>query len=246
MVQELRKELRNLSDPKKARFFAGFFKTGKGEYAEGDIFLGITVPDARKIARKYRNLAMINIRDLLKSKIHEERFVALEILVMQYEAGTRATSAKIAQFYLQNAKSINNWDLVDTSAQYILGDYLYRFRQHPYKLEFVRMLSDRALEKLARSGNLWARRIAIVATHAFIKNNCFAETLHIAKRLIRDDQDLIHKAVGWMLREVGKRDQAAEEQFLKKYYKIMPRTMLRYAIEKFPENRRKIYLNGKI
>lgn len=231
-LKELQKELLNESDPDKARVLQGFFKTGVGEYGEGDIFLGVTVPVSRKIAIKYKNLNLPDVRKLLKSEIHEERLTALLILVHNFKEGDESEKKKIFNFYLKNIRFVNNWDLVDLSADKIVGAYLSDMK-------------DRGvLYKLAKSKNLWERRIAIVATFNFIKNDEFKDTLKTAKILLEDNHDLIHKAVGWMLREVGKRSSETEDQFLKKHYKKMPRTMLRYAIEKFPEKRRREYLNG--
>ena len=234
MIKELRKELKKFADPKKAKFLERNFKNGKGEYAEGDIFLGISVPVARRIAIKNSNISLKEVSYLLKSKIHEERFIALEILVHKFDkSDSDIEKENIYEFYLSNTAKINNWDLVDTSAEYILGDYLSN--------------KDKSvLYNLAKSSNLWERRIAIISTFHFIKNSKFKDTLKISELLLKDKHDLIHKAVGWMLREVGKRDKNVLEDFLSKYYNQMPRTMLRYAIEKFPENIRKQYLKGEI
>jgi len=226
-LSELKEELRFKANPEKAKLLQGFFKTGKGEYGEGDIFLGVVVPESRKIAKKYADLALADVEKLLHSKIHEERLTALLILVDKFHAGKE--QKKIYNFYLQNTKYINNWDLVDLSAHKIVGAYLTD-------------KSKSILIKLARSRNLWERRIAVIATFSFIKDNRFKESLKIAKILLNDEHDLIQKAVGWMLREVGKRDLKTEESFLREYCKKMPRTMLRYAIEKFPERKRKRFL----
>ena len=237
MLKQLRKDLRKLANPKKANILQSFFKTGKGEYGEGDIFLGITVPEQRKVAVRYNlpagkveTLDFRNIQKLLNSKIHEERLVALLILVEQYKKVDEANKNKIFDFYLKNTKRINNWDLVDLSAPKIVGRHL--------------LDKDRSiLYKFARSANLWERRIAILATFWFINKLQFSDALKIGEILIKDKHDLIHKAVGWMLREIGKRNQKVEEDFLKKFYKIMPRTMLRYAIERFSEDKRKFFLD---
>jgi 3-methyladenine DNA glycosylase AlkD len=229
MHNSITRDLNKLRNPPKAKILAGFFKTGKGQYGEGDIFLGITVPDQRKIAKKYLSLSFVNLQKLLASKIHEYRLVALLILVEQYQKASDQDKSKIVKFYLKNSKNINNWDLVDLSAPKILGEYL----------------SDKdksILYKFAKAKNLWQKRIAIVATFSFIRKNNFDETLKIAEILLNDNHDLIHKAVGWMLREVGKKDLKVLEKFLQKHYKKMPRTMLRYAIEKFEEGERKKYL----
>lgn len=237
-LQELKSDLRKSSNLEKAKILKGFFKTGKGEYGEGDIFLGVSVPETRKIAKKHFNLEFEEIKQLLNSKIHEERLAALLLLVYNYEKHIEKRK-EIFDFYLNNVKYINNWDLVDLSAPNIAGHFLYYFgnRYPAYKI---------LLTNLANSSNLWERRIAIISTFYFIKNHRFDETLALAKLLLKDKHDLIHKAVGWMLREIGKRDIKVLETFLNKNYKNMPRIMLRYAIEKFPENKRKKYLNGRI
>ena len=232
-LAKLKKELRSLANPEKAKVYQRFFKTGKGHYGEGDIFLGITVPEQRKIAKKfYKNLTLQDIQKLLSSKIHEERFTALEALNFMYEKNV-SERKNIFDFYLDNTSRINNWDLVDTSAPYILGEYLFNRNKS-------------ILLKLSKSQNLWEKRISIIATFYFIKHSRFEETLKIAEILMNDKHDLIHKAVGWMLREVGNKNLFVEENFLKKHYKKMPRTMLRYAIEKFDDEKRKMYLRGKI
>ncbi|MFH1682998.1 MAG: DNA alkylation repair protein [Candidatus Woesearchaeota archaeon] len=223
-------DLQRLANPKQAQLLQGFFKTGKGQYGEGDIFLGIKVPEQRKVAKKYLDLSLKDLQSLLSSKIHEYRLTALFILVDQYKKADPKKKKVIFDFYLKNTKNINNWDLVDLSAPNIVGEYL---------LENDRKI----LYKLAKSDLLWERRIAVLATFYFIKNNQFEDSLKIAEILLQDKHDLIHKAVGWMLREIGKRNQAVEERFLKKYYHLMPRTMLRYAIERFEEKKRKAYLN---
>ena len=223
----LKKELKAKARPKKAKILQRFFKTGPGEYGEGDIFLGIVVSDIRGAAKKYSSLKIEEAARLLHSKIHEERLTALLIMVNKFQAGE--DKEKIYNLYFKNTKYINNWDLVDLSADKIIGAYL---SGKPKSI----------LYKLARSESIWERRISIMATFNFIKNNKFKETLKIAKILLNDEHDLIHKAVGWMLREIGKRDLKAEERFLKKYYKKMPRIMLRYAIERFTEKKRKQYL----
>lgn len=232
ILAEVRKEIRSKANPQKAEVLQGFFKTGKGEYGEGDIFLGFVVPESRKIAIKFKTLSLTDIEVLLQSKIHEERLIALLILVLKFSKEEKGQK-DIYNFYLNSTKYINNWDLVDLSAEKIIGPYLLNKNKS-------------ALYKLARSKNIWERRISILSTFHFIKNNSFDDTLKIADILIMDKHDLIQKAVGWMLREVGKRDLGVEEEFLKLNYKKMPRTMLRYSIEKFPENKRKAYLSGEI
>ncbi len=232
-LNQVREEIKKEMSPEKARFLQKYFKTGKGEYGQGDIFRGISVPVCRQIAQKYF-LSLNEIRQLLKSKIHEERFIALEALTFIYENSKDVKEQeKIYNFYLNNTSFINNWDLVDTSADHIIGSHLFD--------------KDKSiLYKLAKSKNLWERRIAIISTYHFIKNNHFKDTLKIAEILLKDKHDLIHKAVGWMLREAGKKDKSLLIKFLNKHYKSMPRTMLRYAIEKFPEKERKMYLRGEV
>jgi len=228
-LNQLKQDLHQFKNPDKAKVHARFFKTGKGEYGEGDKFLRIKVPDQRKVSKKYKNLSLNDLQKLLHSKIHEYRLTALFILVIQYQKADENQKAKIVNFYLKNTKNVNNWDLVDSSAHYILGEWLID--------------KDKSiLYTFAKSENLWERRIAMMTTYYFIKQKQFEDTLKIAEILLKDKHDLIHKAVGWMLREIGNRDQATEEKFLKKFYKKMPRTMLRYAIEKFEENKRQSYL----
>jgi len=227
---EIKKELKNFSSKKQAKVLSSFFKTGKGQYGEGDKFLGIKVPILRKIAKKYFNCTMKDIKKLLSSKFHEERLLALFLLTYKYKTGDDPAKGKIFNVYLKNTKFINNWDLVDLSAEHIVGDFLFSRKKD-------------ILFSLAKSKNIWERRIAILATFCFIKKGKYKETFKIAKTLLNDRHDLIHKAVGWMLREVGKRcSLKAEESFLKKYHKKMPRTMLRYTIERFPEKRKQIYM----
>lgn len=228
-LNQLKSELSKLANKKQAAILADFFKTGQGEYGAGDIFLGIKVPVQRSVAKKFSNLSLADLQNLLKSKIHENRLVALLILLKQYNQAGEAKRKKLVEFYLKNTKNINNWDLVDLSCHYILGDYL---------LDKPR----RILYKLAKSKNLWEKRIAIISTFAFIRKNEFSDTLKISEILLKDQHDLIHKASGWMLREVGKRDQTVLENFLRQHCKTMPRTMLRYAIEKLSEKKRKFYL----
>jgi 3-methyladenine DNA glycosylase AlkD len=227
---QVKKVLEKLTDPKQAAILQRFFKTGQGEYGEGDVFLGIKVPKQRGLVKKYKDLPLVEVLNLLKSKIHEHRLVALLILVEKFRKADEKEQKKIFDLYVKNTKHINNWDLVDLSAPNIVGAFL---------LNKPRTI----LNQLVTSKILWERRIAVLSTFAFIKNNEFADTLKIAEVLVNDEHDLIHKAVGWMLREVGKRDQAKEEQFLKKHAEKMPRTMLRYAIEKFSQTKRKYYLH---
>jgi len=210
-----------------------FFKTGPGEYAEGDIFLGVTVPVLRKLAGQFKDIELRSAVELLRSSIHEERLLALLILILKYRSSSEKDREKIYRIYLENTRYINNWDLVDVTAKHIVGDYL-------------RDKDKSVLYKLARSALLWDRRIAILATFNFIENNQFEETIKISELLLCDRHDLIHKAVGWMLREVGKRSLKTEENFLKIHHRSMPRTMLRYAIERFPEPKRRKYLNNMV
>lgn len=236
-LDSLRAELKNLSNKKKAKVLQGFFKTRNGEYGMGSIFLGVAVPMQRKIIKKYFNLSLKEIQELLNSKIHEERLSALLILVNNYNKNP-AKRKEIFDFYLDNASHVNNWDLVDLSSHHIVGHFLHHSGE-----EYPACKS--LLANLAKSENLWERRISIISTFHFIKNNQFNDALSISKLLLKDKHDLIHKAVGWMLREIGKRDLKAEENFLKLHYKEMPRTMLRYAIERFPEKKRRAYLKGE-
>ncbi len=230
-LKELRKELKKEANKEQAATLQRFFKTGKGEYGEGDKFYGIKVPVQRKIAKNHRDLSLKEIQELLISPVHEERLVSLFILVDQYTKGNDSTKEKLFRFYLKNTQKINNWDLVDLSAPKIVGAHLLN--------------RDKGiLFRLAESPGLWEKRISILSTYTFIKNKHFETTFHISEILLNDDHDLIHKGVGWMLREVGNQNLQEEEKFLKKHYKQMPRTMLRYAIEKFPEKRRKAYLQG--
>lgn len=230
LIQE---EIQRLANFKKAKILQGFFKTAKGEYGEGDIFLGLTVPQSRQIARNYENLPIKKVAELLHSKIHEERLIALIILVYKFQKASKEQKKEIFNCYLRNTKFINNWDLVDLSARDIIGGFLF---DKPRNI----------LYKLAVSKNIWERRIAIIATYFFIQKGEFKNTIKISELLLKDKHDLIHKAVGWMLREVGKKDQKILVDFLQKHYKIMPRTMLRYAIEKFPFDVRRSYIEGKI
>ena len=227
----LKRELAQAADPERARNLAWFFKTGEGQYGEGDKFIGITVPAQRAIVKKYHHLKLDEIGKLLASRIHEHRFTGLSILVAQYEAGDAATKQKVFDFYLNHARCINNWDLVDTSAPYIVGEHLV-------------LRSRRVLYRLAKSPDLWERRIAMVATAAFIRRGDLQDTFGIATRLLGDEHDLIHKGIGWMLREAGKQSRTEMIDFLQRNYSRMPRTALRYAIERLPEVQRKRALRG--
>ena len=230
-LREFRKRIKAESNKQQAKSLQWFFKTGVGEYGEGDVFAGIKMPVQRIIAKEFKNLNFDAIRELIDSKIHEERMIGLLILQGKYEQGDE--KEKVFKFYIRNRKGINNWDLVDISAPKIVGEHL---------LERDKKL----LYEFARSKNLWERRIAILSTFTFIRAGKFGTTFKISDILLDDNHDLIHKAVGWMLREIGKKNLNAEEKFLKPRYKKMPRTMLRYAIEKFPEVKRKKYLLSKI
>ncbi len=232
-AKEIQNSIRTNADPDIAKISQRFFKTGKGEYAAGDLFLGIKVPVLRRIAKQYKNIPEAVAFDILHSEFHEERLFAIFLLVDQYKRGNLKQKESIFKNYLKNTKYINNWDLVDSSAHYIVGAHLENKKRT-------------ILYKLAESKLLWERRIAVIATFCFIRKNDFKDTLKLASQLMNDEEDLIHKAVGWMLREVGKRDLLAEDTFLIKNYKNMPRTMLRYAIEKFPEEQRQAYLKGII
>jgi len=232
-TRDVRKSLKKLGNPEHAEVSQRFFKTGPGEYGEGDIFIGVRVPVLRKLASEFIDLPVSEVEILLRSPIHEERLLAILLFVHIFKKGDGDIKKKIYDLYLESTEFINNWDLVDTSAEHIIGAYLLDKNKRP-------------LYHLAKSKNLWNRRIAIMATFHFVKHHEFSETLKISHMLLFDRRDLIHKATGWMLREIGKRDLRTEEIFLKEHYKKMPRTMLRYAIEKFPEKKRQRYLKGSI
>jgi 3-methyladenine DNA glycosylase AlkD len=225
--------LRQRADQSRVPWLQRFFKTGPGEYAEGDVFIGVTVPDLRRVCRECRGATIPDILVLLGSAVHEERLLALLLLVEMFRRGTEELKREIYRLYLANTKFINNWDLVDSSAPHIVGAWLFARSRAP-------------LRRLARSSSLWERRIAIIATQFFIRNGDLEETFRIADLLLQDHHDLIHKAVGWMLREAGNRNPTAERSYLETRYPRMPRTMLRYAIEKFPEAERRRYLAGAI
>ena len=236
MLSSLKQDLKSLANKEKAILLQRFFKTGKGEYGEGVIFLGIIVPEQRKVAKKYINLSLNDLQVLLNSKIHEERLISLFILVDKYKKAEKENNEKqkqeIFNFYIKNAKNINNWDLVDLSAPNIVGNYLLKKDDKEKQI----------LYKLAKSDNLWEKRISILATFMFIKNNQFQDSINLAEILLKDKHDLIHKAVGWMLRELGKRNEKLLINFLNKHKKEMPRTMLRYSIEKFSNEKRKFFM----
>lgn len=228
-AKDAAKALQKLASPEVAATSARFFKTGPGEYGEGDQFIGVRVPAVRKVAREFKDLSFLELEILLKSPMHEERLLALLILVLRVDRATTEQRQEIFEFYMANRGQVNNWDLVDSSAPAIVGGY-YRDR------------SRKPLQKLARSSSLWERRIAIIATQHFIRLNDHADTLALCRLLLQDKEDLIHKATGWMLREVGARDRAALEGFLQEHAAVMPRTMLRYAIEHLTSEERQSYL----
>lgn len=227
---KLIEDLNSLANPDKARILSRFFKTGKGDYGEGDIFLGVSVPATRSIARRYLHLSFMEIDEMLVSRIHEHRLAALLVLVEKFRKSDELEKTKIYEFYLKNTGNVNNWDLVDLSADKIVGTHLLDKNKD-------------ILYKLAKSESVWERRIAIIATFAFIKNGKFDDALKISELLLRDSHDLIQKAVGWMLREIGKRNQESEEGFLREHYRKMPRTMLRYAIERFDKKKKEVYMS---
>ena len=229
-----RGEIRALANKQIAKNSLRFFKTGKGEYGHGDLFLGVKVPKIRLIAKKHTDTSITEMKKLICSKYHEERLLGLIILVNKYSKNKdRKTRNQLYKIYVSSFKYINNWDLVDVTCPHVIGKHL--------------MDKDRSiLYSWAKSDDLWAKRIAIVSTHWFIRKNDLQDTFKIAEMLLNDEHDLIHKAAGWMLREAGKKDLEKEEIFLKKHYKTMPRTMLRYAIERFPEPKRQRYLKGNI
>lgn len=232
-LAQLRADLRAAVDPAKAKFLPRFFKAGPGEYGEGDQFIGVVVPEQRIIAKRHRDLSLSDLANLLASQIHEERLTALLILILQMKRATPEVQDQLAEFYLKHKDRVNNWDLVDLSARDVLGPYYKRHDPAP-------------LIELAGSPSLWDRRIAMITTFYFIRQRQYELALTIAELLLNDSQDLIQKAVGWMLREIGNRDLEVEERFLTGRYKTMPRTMLRYAIEKFDPDRRVMYLQGEI
>jgi 3-methyladenine DNA glycosylase AlkD len=231
-AREARKQLQALASTEAAKSAARFFKTGPGQYGEGDVFIGIKVPTLRTMSRTFRTLPLAEIEGLLRSPIHEERHLALLILVLQVAKCDDEQRRAAFDLYLRNTQWINNWDLVDCSAPQVVGGYLLNRSRKP-------------LLELAKSSSLWERRIAIVSTQHFIRHDDLGETLTISRQLLKDKEDLIHKATGWMLREVGKKNQAVLEGFLDRHGPAMPRTMLRYAIERFTPARRQAYLNAK-
>lgn len=238
ILEELRKEIEKVADKTRAQQLMRYFKTGKGGYSAGDVFVGLTVPQSRIIAKQFSTLSLSDVDQLLNSGIHEERLIALFVLTSQYEKGDKESRTKLYHFYLAHTHGINNWDLVDASAHKILGEYVAVY--------CTTQEARDVLHALATSDNLWEKRIAIIATFAFLKRKNSILSLEIAEILLHDSHDLIHKAVGWTLREVGKQVCREElEEFLVKHYHTMPRTTLRYAIEHFPEEKRKRYLKGE-
>ncbi|WP_069649785.1 DNA alkylation repair protein [Caloranaerobacter ferrireducens] len=232
-VKAIKNELSKYIDEEKAKYLPNFFKAFPGGYGEGDKFIGVAVPNQRKIAKKFKDLSLNEIQKLLNEDIHEYRLTALFILVHKFEKSDNTGKKEIVDFYIKNINRVNNWDLVDSTAYKILGPYLID--------------KDKALlYDFAKTDHLWKQRISIVTTYYFIKNGEYEDTLKISKLLLDHKHDLIHKAVGWMLREIGNRDKEVEVEFLKRYYKKMPRTMLRYAIEKFDKEERNKYLKGEI
>lgn len=231
-LEKIKDELEQLGNPSHAAVLQRFFKTGPGEYGEGDMFRGIKMPELRKLAKTYSWMECGDVEKLLTSKHHEDRMLALLILEGKYRKADDHLKKKIYTLYLKNTRFINSWDLVDVTVHHIVGAYLMDREK-------------KLLYRLAQSKMLWERRIAVMATFYFIRHGRFNDTLKIAEILLNDPHDLIHKAVGWMLREIGKRNLAAEEQFLRKQYHKMPRTMLRYAVERFPEVKRRAYLDGR-
>ena len=229
----MRRRLAGLADPRVARQAQSYFKTGPGEYGEGDVFRGLRAREMHRTSREFVELPLGETARLLDSRFHEDRALALLILVLRFETGDEPERRAIYELYVRKLDRVNSWDLVDTSADHIVGGWLAGRSRAP-------------LAAWARSDELWERRVAIIATFHFIRSGEHEPTLHIARLLLQDSEDLIHKAVGWMLREVGNRDRDAEERFLKRHYEKMPRTMLRYAIERFPAGRRRAYLEGRI
>ena len=233
--EEAIRELKKIAEPGYAKSLQWFFKTGPGQYGEGDVFLGVRMPKIRVVAKQFRDLSFAEVEKLSQHRLHEVRMCGLVILSLKYPRANESEREKIYRLYRKLARDgyVNNWDLVDVTCNRIVGAHLERRKR-------------KDLYTLARSKNLWEQRIAIVSSGYFIRNNEFEDTLKISDMLLDHPHDLIHKAVGWMLREVGKKDQAAEEAFLREHYRDMPRTMLRYAIEKFPEGKRQAYLRGEI
>lgn len=236
LFSDLKVKINQIANPIYAEKAKTFFKTSPGQYGAGDQFIGIRNPDLRNLAKEYSNLQFDSITKLINSPIHEERLLGLLILIQQYKKANLDTKKKLYRYYVSSFKQVNNWDLVDLSSPNIVGDFL-----------FLQPKANREILKIwAKSKHLWTRRIAIISTLHFIRNGCFSDSLELAQILLQDEEDLIHKAVGWMLREVGKRDLNLLQKFLASNYRKMPRTMLRYSIEKFPQEVRQDYLNGTI
>ena len=236
MVTNIKSALKDLSIAEKAAFFPRFFKAGKGEYAEGDQFIGVTVPDQRKVAKEFwKNISLIELSELLSSKIHEHRHCALLMLVAKFEkAKDREYKEEIVTFYLNNKKHVNNWDLVDNSCYKILGSYCFENND------------DTILQKLSEEDNLWSKRMAVISTLYHVKRGEFGLMKELVLKNLYHEHDLIHKANGWLLREMGEKNEAELYGFLKLHYKKMPRTCLRYAIEKLDEGVRQDFLKGRI
>jgi len=240
MLNELKSKLFSYANSEKAKLLQRFFKTGKGEYGEGDVFIGVMVPQTREVVKEFWNkISFKEIQELLNSKVHEERLCGILILVKKYQKFKKEKNfleqKKIFEFYLKNFNRINNWDLVDLSSPNIVGDFVF------FNPEFKKIIFE-----FVQSENLWKKRIAVLSTFYFIREKDFEEAFEFAKILLKDKHDLIHKAVGWMLREIGKRDEKKLEKFLEEHHKKMPRTMLRYAIEKFDDDKRKIFLKNNL
>lgn len=233
MIAQMKQALRDVASESDAVFLQRFFKTGKGEYGHGDRFLGVRVPATRKLVRQFSHVTIDDTVELLQSAWHEERLLALLLMVRQYAKGNADARGRLYAAYLRHTRYINNWDLVDSSAEYIVGAHLRADGN-----------AEQVLNRLVASKSVWQRRIAMLSTFHFIKHDEFEHALRVAEQLLSDSHDLIHKAVGWMLREMGNRDLATEKRFLSQHYRVMPRTMLRYAIEKFPEAQRQRYLKG--
>ena len=229
----IKKELKRFSNKDKAHTLQYFFKTGKGQYGEGDVFIGVTSPEMQQIAKKYyETISLAEVKQLLYSKIHEERLTALFLLVYKYQKIKSPKEKKeVCEFYLKNLKQVNNWDLVDISCYKIVGDYLYNH-----------VKNKKILYKLAESKNMWEQRVSIVSTMYFVRKNDLKDTIKLSEMLLNHKHDLMHKAVGWLLREVGKKDEKLLKKFLKKHYDDIPRTTLRYSIERMEEKERKKYL----
>ena len=230
MIDKILKELKSKKNPVQATHLSGFFKTGKGQYGEGDIFWGLKVPVTREIVKKFKEASLEDIQELLNSKVHEHRLTGLLILVEKYKKGEN--KKEIYNFYLKNTKNINNWDLVDLTAPNIVGKFILENKKE-----------RKILYSLVKSKNLWERRISILSTFTLLRDKEYEDVLNVSEMLLDDKHDLIHKAVGWMLRELGKRDKKVEVEFLEKYYKIMPRTMLRYSLEKFSPKEKEFFMS---